>query len=316
MMYDSKMAVAVKAKGRVLRENKDQVYLPFGEEYTLTFKNLNSVRALVKVWIDGVDATDGTSGLIVPPNESVDLERFIKEGNLGAGNRFKFIERTGAISQHRGNKIDDGLIRVEFEFERQKPAYIPSPVYMPSYPTWPSYPEKQRLIGSVCSDSLLNSDSLRATYAAGKSLGGSGQLSNTIGDDGVAMAASANYMSVCDSNVSYSATASNATMTTPVSSPMRSRRLTKSSASVQAPQSEVGITVPGSVSSQSFTWGSAFPTDGVKHTMVLRLLGEVDSKPVVAPVTVKHKPTCTSCGKVNKANAKFCSECGTGLQLV
>jgi hypothetical protein len=293
-MYSDKMAVAVKAKGRVLRENKDQVYLPFGEEYTLTFKNLNSVRALVKVWIDGVDATDGTSGLIVPPNESVDLERFIKEGNLGAGNRFKFIERTGSISKHRGNKIDDGLIRVEFEFERQKPAYIPSPVYYPSYPTWP-YEDKHRMVGSICNDSMLNS-----------SIGS--QLSNSIGgDEGVAMAASANYMSVSDLNVSYSATAS---------SPLRSSRLTNSSESAQAPQPEVGITVPGSVSSQSFTWGSSFPTDGVKHTMVLRLLGEVDSKPVVAPVTVKHKPTCTSCGKVNKASAKFCSECGTGLQLV
>jgi len=46
------------------------------------------------------------------------------------------------------------------------------------------------------------------------------------------------------------------------------------------------------------------------------LLGETeDNKPVLQPVNVKMKPKCTSCGKQNKATNKFCSECGTSLEL-
>ena len=86
--------------------------------------------------------------------------------------------------------------------------------------------------------------------------------------------------------------------------------------SYTAPQSEVGITVAGGVSDQKFTETAWFATDGVKHVMVLRVLGEVSGEPVMAPVTVKTKPTCASCGLTNKATAKFCAECGTGLQIV
>jgi rRNA maturation endonuclease Nob1 len=53
-----------------------------------------------------------------------------------------------------------------------------------------------------------------------------------------------------------------------------------------------------------------------KHTIVLKLLGETpDNKPVSKPVTVKAKPKCTTCGKMNKAHAKFCVECGTALEI-
>jgi uncharacterized OB-fold protein len=53
-----------------------------------------------------------------------------------------------------------------------------------------------------------------------------------------------------------------------------------------------------------------------KHTIVLKLLGETaDNKPVEKPVTVKKKTKCETCGKVNKAIAKFCTECGTSLEI-
>jgi tRNA(Ile2) C34 agmatinyltransferase TiaS len=53
-----------------------------------------------------------------------------------------------------------------------------------------------------------------------------------------------------------------------------------------------------------------------KHSMVIKLLGETpDNKPVLKPVTVERKPKCTTCGKQNKAHAKFCVECGTALEI-
>ena len=53
-----------------------------------------------------------------------------------------------------------------------------------------------------------------------------------------------------------------------------------------------------------------------KHSIVLKLLGETpDNKPVLQPVNVKMKPKCVTCGKLNKAKAKFCTECGTALEI-
>ncbi len=122
MMYESKLAAAIKVDGKVLREFKDTVHIPFGSEYTVLLKNLNTTRAVANVFIDGENAVPG--GLVVDPGREIDLERWIKNGNLTEGNRFKFIERTGSVEQHRGIGIEDGLVRIEFQFEL--PAVVPN----------------------------------------------------------------------------------------------------------------------------------------------------------------------------------------------
>ena len=79
---------------------------------------------------------------------------------------------------------------------------------------------------------------------------------------------------------------------------------------------EAGITVEGSKSTQKFYECAGLNTDGIKHVMVLKLLGETeDNKPVQKAITVKHKPTCKTCGRVNKATNKFCADCGTSLEI-
>lgn len=129
-MYESKMVCCLKANGKVLREHKDTVYVPFGTEFSVLLKNLNTVRALVTVTIDGNDVSDG-SQLVVAPNSEFELTRFIKNGNLKTGNRFKFIERTSSVERHRGIGVEDGIVRVEFQFERKLPEYI-APTYQPN----------------------------------------------------------------------------------------------------------------------------------------------------------------------------------------
>ena len=80
--------------------------------------------------------------------------------------------------------------------------------------------------------------------------------------------------------------------------------------------SDVGITVPGSKSEQRFTETTVGILESTTHSMVIKLAGDLgNNKPIVKPVTVKHKPKCVTCGKQNKAHAKFCVECGTALEI-
>lgn len=122
-MYSNNFAAAIKVNGKILREFGDAVYLPFGSEYEIRLKNINTSRTKVTIEIDGENVTGG--GLILNPSETVDLERFIRNGNLSEGNRFKFIERTNKIENHRGIKLEDGLITIRYEFEITLPTYTP-----------------------------------------------------------------------------------------------------------------------------------------------------------------------------------------------
>lgn len=118
MMFKNKLIVVLKSNGKILREYGDNIHIPFGTEYSLGFKNLENRKAVAKVEIDGVDVLDSHS-LILNPNEEINLERFITNGDLNNGNKFKFIKKTKEISDYRGDKIDDGIIRIEFRFEEE-----------------------------------------------------------------------------------------------------------------------------------------------------------------------------------------------------
>ena len=125
MAYRNNFAVAIKHNGKILRERTDVINLPFGSEYSVFMKNKNSRRAVVKVEIDGVDVIDGNS-IIIESNSSLELKGFMK-GSI-VKNRFRFIEKTDRIRNYRGNRIDDGLVRVEYWFEKP-PTYTPPKIY-------------------------------------------------------------------------------------------------------------------------------------------------------------------------------------------
>ncbi len=256
MMYASKLAVAVKSGGKVLREFGDTVYVPFGSEYSIFIKNLNNVRALVNITIDGEKVTD--DGLVVNGNSQVDLERFL--GDLTKGHRYKFIERTEKIEQHRGVGVEDGLIRIEFQFEK------------------PVKPWKPYEYDNTYRDPFRGGLMKSADYQAFRSMGASGSLN-----------------SIQCSTASYSASATSTSMSL----------------------NDAGITVKGSVSDQKFITTHMGEMETETHVMVIKLLGETgQGKQVKKPVTVKTKQLCDTCGHKNKATAKFCSECGTSLELI
>lgn len=297
-MYQEKLVCAVKHNDRVLREHGDTVHLPFGSEYTLHFKNLNSVRALVRVSVDGQDATKNTS-LIVPANGTVDLERFLDASNLKEGHRFKFIERTKKIEDGpRGIGAEDGLIRIEFEFEKQ-PAKIVQEIkeevirrsYIDEYRYWPRYTLWNGSPIYAQSATLTSTAGLGDVTCSANSLSAAGVSGEPVVTQAYNMSASAQLSQTMDSFYSDAG----------------QDKVESLSAN------DVGITVKGSVSDQSFSLGAWFPTDGQKHVMVIKLLGQVGEKKVEKPVTVKTKQECPTCGTTNKHGTKFCRECGTSL---
>ena len=301
MMYSNKLAVAIKSAGKVLREfNKDEVYLPFGKEYSIFIKNLNSVRALVKVTVDGIDVGDGTR-FVINGNDTFDIERFIKNGNLSEGNRLKFIERTENISDHRGVGIEDGLIQVEFNFEKIWPQRIRH-TFFPPQDRW---------------DDNQRWDWYTPTpFGSAGVAGSSDDRSKMFKSDNNA-GVHVNYSADISSNAAQGVTQETFTTTTNFISLSNPVDAIINTMDEVEHENDAGITVPGSISDQEFSVASWFPTETTTHTIVLKLLGETeDNRRVRKAVTVKAKQKCPTCGRVNKATAKFCTECGTSLKIV
>lgn len=294
MMYKDKFVVAVKSEdGKILRENGDTVFIPFASEYSLQFKNLNTQRAIISVEIDGKDVLDGNH-LIINSNDSINLERFVND--LSSGNKFKFIQKTQEIQEHRGDRIDDGFIRVVFQYEKPKSEYI-NP-----YPTYPHY--------------YMNSNSTTAYPRPpinGTHLKG-GQHTNSV---------SGEYKrSVVQDSFDNSISPSSASDSMFNKSVARGMSLGSDTAPASyevtmdsfMPIQDEGITVKGSKSSQTFRTGTVGALETEKHTMILRVKGyDKVGNEIIEPLTINTKLTCSSCGTVWDSTHEFCGKCGTAL---
>lgn len=306
-MYQSKLVASLKANGKILREFKDTVYIPFGSEYSFLIKNLNTQRAVVNIFIDGTDVVEG--GLVINAGQEVDLERYVKSGNLTAGNKFKFIERTAGIEEHRGVKLEDGLVRIEFQFEKPRPViniadtfWNNNNIYRPSQPWYSTNATSTGVSGglgdrfSVTASGAMSSATLNQVNVGGVLRG----VDTSANGAATFAAASASIDKYCADNGIKASIG----------------ELHDGMATMDCAFNDVGITVPGSKSDQKFSTVTMGAMETEKHTIVLKLLGETpDNKPVTKPVTVDRKQKCDTCGKMNKAHAKFCVECGTALEI-
>ena len=287
MTYKRNFVAVIKVNGRVLRESGDQVELPFGSEYSVLLKNLNSVRAEAQITIDGKVAGPW---YILGPNESVEIERFNNSGNSDRGNRFKFIERTDAVEKGRGVQVEDGLVRVEFKKEKihEQPKVVEHHTYHHHYdywdyrpwkyvePVWPYVPPVT-WCGGITSQS-------------GSSLGGSQlmALNNVSLNNSNGLLRSSNFQV----------------------------KMMKSADIQEQSFNDAGITVPGSESNQKFVSVQGFETESPSEVITVKLVGSRGKVRVAKAKTVDQKPRCLTCTKVNKPNAKFCSECGTALEII
>lgn len=276
MTFQEKFVAVVLSQGKILRENRkngfDEISIPFGSDYSLRFKNLNSERVLISVSIDGTDVLSG-SKIVVNPNESMDLQGFLE--NDVVKNKFRFIEKTENVKNHRGDKIDDGIIRIEYQFEK-KPVikhivkeyidYVPVKRYLyPSpydYPWYPSHPWDR--YGTWCSTDF-------------------GCSSDNIGSSDQ-------------------------------SSVLRSGNFSKSESLTNDDANNEGITVKGEETSQKFSNTYVNDLEETKNVILFKLVGTKNNEKIVKPITTKEKITCSSCGKRNKSNFQFCNNCGTFLK--
>jgi len=263
-MHKKNFVAAIKVGGKVLRESSDRVELPFGSEYSILLKNLDSVRMQAQISIDGQEAT---GWLVLNPNSSIDVERFVKD--LNRGNRFKFIERTEQIENHRGVKAEDGLVRIEFKRERvyEVPKVVEHHTYHHyDYPWYrPRFPYNPWITCSNSNTTLVRSMPVKLTG-----------MQNT---------------EFC-SNLAPQNNMTSSTIT-----------------------NGVGITVPGSQSQQKFISVSGFETEP-SQVITLHLVGRTAQAVVEVPKTVDLRTTCQTCGKKSKATSKFCSRCGTSLEII
>lgn len=279
MVYQSKLVACIKVNGKVLREfDNNEVKIPFGSEYSIYLKNLNTRKALVNIEIDGKSIGDS---LVLNSDTHVDIERYISLGS--SGYKFKFIEKTEQISNHRGDRAEDGIVRIEYQFEEEPPVEIHHHHHYDTYKPWiqpkPLYPhpyDRQSYpIWYVNTTSTNNNFSSELTSTSSNS------------DDLVHLASFDNDVKSTD----------NSNNTKYMSGILRSTSMNTD-----------GITVKGNDSDQTFINANIGKLSNKKEVICIKLVGTNYKE----AITVKDKIECEICGKVMNIdrNLKFCSSCG------
>jgi hypothetical protein len=96
----------------------------FDSEYKIRIQNKTNRRAYARVEIDGMEVSPGRR-FVLGPKEVVDLERFILDGDLTTGKRFKFmsLEKGAATGEIQDpTSAENGKIKVTFEPEIAPPS--------------------------------------------------------------------------------------------------------------------------------------------------------------------------------------------------
>lgn len=300
MMYNNKFVAVVSVAGKIAREVREEtghtVYLPPGSEYSLRLKNLHTQRAAVSITIDGRDVLDG-SKIVVNAGAETDIEGFLDSRSNIAHNRFKLIEKTREISEHRSDDIADGLISIKFQFEKPLPEpYIPPyrPVrpikkggpWRPDDPWYPDYPYPKPFWSTTPSPGVLRGQSFNSAV-------------NNVN--------AADATMDCCSEQNFQCSAQDVQVGSSTSG-QSTRGFNKKSIIDDV------ITVEGSVVDQRFTTTYLRELEETEHVIVLQLKGvKSDGEVVRRPLLVKTAAKCHTCGRQNKSSSRHCSNCGTCL---
>lgn len=291
-MYSNKLVCSVKVGRKILREkvkdNESTVFIPFGSEYSLMLKNLGGRNAVVNIEIDGKKVCE--NGFYIRAGQTTDIERFVE--SLVEGRRFKFIEKTEEISDFRGDKIDDGIIRVTWQFEKPAPE-----VQEIRYNYKHDHYRTQHIWGCMCP--FCHPENI--WYGPGRSP--LNNIAYTASNTGSAVGGGGTQSSCFNANV----VGSNVNGVYGSQGPSGPRGHV-------GPVSSPGITVEGSQSFQQFGTAHASALETNVHSMVILLKGvTAEHAYVKAPITVEYKKQCSSCGRRWK-NMEFCPKCGTALK--
>ena len=316
MVYQQKLVAVIKHNGKILREkDNNTVYLPFLAEYEIFMKNLESRDVVVNISIDGEDVLDNQQ-LVIKAGSNCSLEGFMKGNKVS--NRFKFIQKTGKIQNNRGDRIDDGLIRIEYRYTK-----LNQTITTTHYHVHHTGIDQHWYHPHLCDCPACRAYKLRPyqpqPYIISQpiiytSIGG------TIGGEGELVYGPAMAMNISTS-LGGSGTSGNMVLNAlGVSHPAGEGGLTGAlSSSVNSnaflPQFDEGITVKGSESNQQLSEVEVSPLEDESYTIILKLSGYSgkSNQPVEKPVLVKAKLKCSTCGRQSKSHIKYCPECGTAL---
>jgi len=122
MMYQKGLALSIKQDNEFLREKNSfgrrEVFLYFGSEYSIYLKNKNDLRVKFQVKIDGKYTHPKDTWFVVSPHSSFELERFMLDGDMSNGERFKFVDVKGSGEEE--GLADNGVIEVIVKKEKKK----------------------------------------------------------------------------------------------------------------------------------------------------------------------------------------------------
>lgn len=132
-MYRDSYALALMLDGKIQKESDDgMVLLPFGSEYALRLKNKLRKRAVADVFIDGRLTA---KGIVIEANGTVDLERFVEDGNLSEGKKFKLV-RINDPKVEQPNDSENGIIEVNFYPEKDAPVIEKTVIHEYKHDCW------------------------------------------------------------------------------------------------------------------------------------------------------------------------------------
>jgi len=301
-MYRDSYIVALMVGGKIQKESDDgSVIITFGSEYVIRLKNKLRKRAVADVWLDGRIAA---KGIVIDANGTVDLERFVTDGNMSEGKRFK-LARLSDPKVEQPNDSENGIIEVNFYPEKDEPVVEKTVIheYKHDCHNW-----GHNWIGhchqccnnqwcGICHPNIVWCKTYTGTTTTdwGKATSGGGiTITGGLSSGGTVGQAITSNNSL---NVNQVYTSSAESIQASVSG-----NLDLSKAMPMDSMGEAAATVEGSASTQKFSYTNI----------------DVDrSKPTTIRLTVKGLSkvleVCNVCGYKRKKDVKFCPNDGTQL---
>lgn len=307
-MYKKDFVAVIKCNGKILREIDDVVTIPFGSEYSILLKNLNSRKAQISITIDGKDVLDGKN-LVVDGNKETELKGYMR--GFSAKNRFKFIQKTKEISEHRGDFIDDGIVRIEYQFEKKivtqrvRTEYCNhtyrDPIIVYNGTNQDHFSDEIHIYTNQCDRGMSIEKGVNGDVSLDSDI--SGTMSLGFGPRGISGDSPRLKRCSINHDMSHKSKGFKGFLDGGIMDPPTSQ-----------PLEDEGITVKGSQCNQQFREVWMGELEEQSSVITLKLRGYTEKCGFVSkPITVKTKIECDTCGKLSKSNAKFCSRCGTSL---
>jgi len=284
---DVRLEVVDEISSPTKHSKRATVYLPFDTEYSLFFKNTADTRAVLDIIIDGTSVLGGDRVVVEPHSESR-LERFLLDGNLKTGKRFKFVALDDPGVQNP-SEPKNGLVEVVCRWELPviQLQQIGTPVvfwpefwpiyrrpirkYPTDYPYFPYFPEQP----------IIWSNTSLTSYSPG-----------TVG-------ASSNFSIAASNAAPVQCNAFHADLHTQVPDAGARR----------------GATAEGSVSDQQFSNTLTSTLSADTTTLRFQILAPAIKD---TPVTVKEtrRKDCAKCGARIPTHARFCLVCGAECAML